>query len=394
MDDPVQPLNEDGLLGGEPMQEKMAKVLAATHAPVAKDATVSSTLKAKERPQELKTLWESKGHNSEVFCVTMASDDALLAAGFANGQVKLFQAHTGTQAYALSTSGNNLPATCMRFRPVNDQSRTRNVLLTANADGRVQHWHVTSGKCLHTISEPDNQVFAVDYKLDGTKFATAGKDYTVRIYDEATKTKVADLCSGFGKKHSGTNTAPDSRELPADAPAGAAPPRAGHSNRVFTVKFHPEDPNVLLSAGWDNTIQIWDLRTEGAVRSIFGPHICGDSVDIHGTEVVSGSWRPTEQVQLWDYRSGELIANVGWPAAREPCLVYAALFDRTGGRIAAGGTGANEVCVFSRMTLQPLGVAHLDGGAYGLDFSHDGDVLAIATGDSTVRAVAVPSAAM
>jgi len=34
----------------------------------------------------------------------------------------------------------------------------------------------------------------------------------------------------------------------------------GHSNRIFCVKFHPNDPNVLLSGGWDTTIQIWDTR--------------------------------------------------------------------------------------------------------------------------------------
>ena len=55
---------------------------------------------------------------------------------------------------------------------------------------------------------------------------------------------------------------------------------AGHSNRVFSVKFHPEDPNVLLSGGWDNTIQIWDLRTGFSERSIYGPHLAGDSLDI------------------------------------------------------------------------------------------------------------------
>lgn len=34
----------------------------------------------------------------------------------------------------------------------------------------------------------------------------------------------------------------------------------GHSNRVFSVKFDKDDENLLVSGGWDNTIQIWDLR--------------------------------------------------------------------------------------------------------------------------------------
>ena len=161
-------------------------------------------------------------------------------------------------------------------------SKTKNLLLVANADGTVRHWHVTSRKCLHTITEENNQVFAIDYRQDGARFATAGKDYTVRVYDEATKTKVAALHGGFGKQST------------------------GHSNRVFSLKFSAADPNLLISAGWDNTIQVWDLRTEHAVRALFGAHICGDAVDLHVHTLVSGSWRPESQLQLWDVRTGEL----------------------------------------------------------------------------------------
>lgn len=49
-----------------------------------------------------------------------------------------------------------------------------------DADGSIQHWHITSGKCLHTISNEKNQLYALDYRLDGTQFAVAGRDYAVR----------------------------------------------------------------------------------------------------------------------------------------------------------------------------------------------------------------------
>jgi WD40 repeat protein len=66
-------------------------------------------------------------------------------------------------------------------------SRTKNVLLAANAAGAVQHWHMTSGKCLHTYEDAGNQVYAVDYSPDGSQFCTGGRDCAIRIYDEATK---------------------------------------------------------------------------------------------------------------------------------------------------------------------------------------------------------------
>lgn len=47
---------------------------------------------------------------------------------------------------------------------------------------------------------------------------------------------------------------------------------------------------VLLTGGWDNTVQFWDMRVGHSVKSIFGPHISGDSLDICGDEVLTGSW--------------------------------------------------------------------------------------------------------
>jgi len=69
-----------------------------------------------------------------------------------------------------------MPIMCLRWRPLNSKAVTKNVILTANANGKVQHWHTTSGKLLHTIFDELNQFYAVDYNNDGSKFATGGKD--------------------------------------------------------------------------------------------------------------------------------------------------------------------------------------------------------------------------
>ena len=70
-------------------------------------------------------------------------------------------------------------------------------VVASDADGSAQHWHITSGKCLHTINDPDNQLFCVDYRPDGALFATAGKDRSVRVYDEATKSLVTKMSGGY-----------------------------------------------------------------------------------------------------------------------------------------------------------------------------------------------------
>ena len=360
-----------------PMSEpRWSQWAAATGQPAAAPAAESSATPM----VALKTVWTAAanvGNDAEVFCVRYSPDDALVAAGSGDGTVRVLHAGDGRLAYELaSPTAEKLPVTCLRFRPASATSKTKNLLLVANADGTVRHWHVTSRKCLHTITEENNQVFAIDYRQDGARFATAGKDYTVRVYDEATKTKVAALHGGFGKQST------------------------GHSNRVFSLKFSAADPNLLISAGWDNTIQVWDLRTEHAVRALFGAHICGDAVDLHVHTLVSGSWRPESQLQLWDVRTGELVDDdkqIPWRnpeavGAAEPCQLYACQFSKDPGArlIAAGGTGANELRIFDREAHRAIGFMTMPKGVYGLDWSMDGKTVAVAGGDGSVRSVAVP----
>ena len=50
---------------------------------------------------------------------------------------------------------------------------------------------------------------------------------------------------------------------------------------------------MLSSGGWDNTVQIYDIRKKGPVGSIYGPHICGDAIDYYndGFTLMTGSYR-------------------------------------------------------------------------------------------------------
>ena len=43
------------------------------------------------------------------------------------------------------------------------------MLLAANANGGVEHWHVSSGKLLHAfpVKDDSNQVYALDYDQNG-----------------------------------------------------------------------------------------------------------------------------------------------------------------------------------------------------------------------------------
>lgn len=67
-----------------------------------------------------------------------------------------------------------------------------------------------------------------------------------------------------------------------------------------------------------------------------------------GEEILTGSWRSSSQLEVWDFRSGRRIGEVKWRSGDKDCSIYAAQFSKEGnGRyILAGGSGANEARVF------------------------------------------------
>lgn len=88
----------------------------------------------------------------------------------------------------------------------------------------------------------------------------------------------------------------------------------GHSNRIFCVRFDSANQNILASGGWDNTVQIYDIRKKGPVASIYGPHVCGDAIDFKndGYTMLTGSYRQDNVLELWDLRNFKKMRDLSW----------------------------------------------------------------------------------
>lgn len=347
----------------------------ALHAPPAADAAPPSPRAADNDPaafrfkrrSSIKVNAAKELEDAAVFTMSFSPDSRFLAAGCGDGSVRVFNS-VGRLSYVMNAeSRSKLPATCLRFRPTSAAAQTKNVLVVASADGSLSHYHLTTQKKLYTIEEKDNQIYSVEFSGDGEHFATAGRDCKVRVYDENTKTLVSCMSDGA------------TRDV------------AGHSNRVYALKYKPDDPNVLLSGGWDNQVLMWDVRSGQAVRSIYGPHLCGEALDVYNDQVLTGSWRPKDALQLWDYGSGKLVRNVAWAADSEdtappPEMLYAASFSADGKFIAAGGSGTNEGKLFDvhndykAVDRQYMG----EKGVYCLAFAGNGRKLAFAGGSKNV----------
>ena len=66
----------------------------------------------------------------------------------------------------------------------------------------------------------------------------------------------------------------------------------GHESKVFVLDPHPYDPNVLLSAGHDGRLLIWDI-TKGEVTKSFFDLNEGKSIEEEYEAYLDAKWPPS-----------------------------------------------------------------------------------------------------
>lgn len=286
---------------------------------------------------------------SDGLCTKYSPDGSKIAVGLSNGVIKIFKSDTMSCIYHLAdeeTVKARLPVTSIHFI---SSTKSKGEMLTATyASGQVKFWHVSSQKALHTIHEP-RQVLASSISNDSRRIVTVGSSEQVYIYDIESGTKT------YSCEPSPTTIVMD-----------------GHRFRVFAVKYHPSENHSFITGGWDDTVQFWDERQERSQGRIFGPHICGDGLDIDPkfNHILSASWRKQDSLQVWDFTSGKLIKTIPSEYGNESLLYSCQWMGQN--HIVCGGCDENSLKIIDKTTLATSGiVTGLPGGVYSIDYDHN-----------------------
>ncbi|GAB1292319.1 Polycomb protein EED [Apodemus speciosus] len=124
-----------------------------------------------------------------------------------------------------------------------------------------------SFKCVNSLKEDHNQpLFGVQFNWhskegDPLVFATVGSNRTlVTLYECHSQGEIRLLQSYVDADH-----------------------YVGHGNAINELKFHPRDPNLLLSVSKDHALRLWNIQTDTLV-AIFG------GVEGHRDEVLSADY--------------------------------------------------------------------------------------------------------
>lgn len=170
---------------------------------------------------------------SELMCARFGFEDSLLAGGYSDGHIRIFNMNTDNRICLIDTNPSKTevtPVNCLRWRPAaEDMGSISSVILAANTNGNLFQYVAKTGKELYHGSEEGNFILSLDYAPNGKAFCTGGKDNVLRVYDEETKEISAKLTGTKWHTH-------------------------GHNNRIFSVKFKPDDSNILASGGWDQNV--------------------------------------------------------------------------------------------------------------------------------------------
>ncbi|HRV92418.1 MAG TPA: NB-ARC domain-containing protein [Anaerolineae bacterium] len=281
-----------------------------------------------------------------VFSVAFSPNGKILAAGTAEGQVRLWWVANGQPI--LTCEGHLGAGWSVVFSP------DGHLLASGSADGTICLWDAHTGQSLKTLVGHTNLVSSVAFSPDGRFLASGSQDQTVRLWD--------------------VNTGQSLKTL------------AGHTNPVRSVAFSP-DGRFLASGSFDHTVRLWNVNTGQSLKTLAGHSqwVLSVAFSSDGRFLVSGSFDHT--VRLWDVNTGHCLKTLAGHANQVSSVAFS-----PDGRFLASGSMDGMVRLWDVNTGQSLKtLSGHTNWVSSVAFSPDGRLLASSSNDQTVRLWEVPT---
>jgi WD40 repeat protein/serine/threonine protein kinase len=303
-------------------------------------------------------------------------------------------------------------ATCLAFSP--DETR----LAVGSYDTTLTIWDLPSGKEFATYRGHAGSIASVAFSADGTRLLSLGGDGLVKSWNATRAPEVLILKGGLGTHHAALSSdgrlvaaaALDNNVYVWEADTGKQLQKfVVEDARPWMVAFSPDGVYLAAAAAKDATgyVRVWEVKTGKLLHTLTGPAqgpgpaTAAVAFSPDGKRLASGGL--DRAVRIWDVATGnELRLLPGHTRS-----VTGLAFSRDGRRLVSGSGGmafGSDDDDLNPLKLKPddktvipeLKVWDLDTGRENLNLSlkgkgravaisPDGDVVAAALGDNTVR---------
>jgi WD40 repeat protein/transcriptional regulator with XRE-family HTH domain len=295
-----------------------------------------------------------------VRAVAFSPSGGVLASGYGDGTVRLWDLATGQAAgdVAVAGAGPGGAVTGLAFSP--DGA----VLASVDAAGTVRLRDLRTGRTVGTLDPAGlsaETVTAVAFGPDGKLLASADADGTVRLWSAVT-----------------------------GRPAGAVLRAGSGPGGVTAVAFSP-DGKLLASTDAAGTVRLWSAATglpaSPVLRTGTAPGgVTAVSFSPDGTLLAIGDADGT--VRLWDRSAGQLMGSPHLAGTGSGNSVNAVAFSPSG-QLLASADADGTVRLWDWSTGQapdaPLQADDFVGGVSGVAFGPSGQLLASADANGVVR---------
>jgi WD40 repeat protein len=215
-----------------------------------------------------KELFQLAG-DKQVENLRITSDDKLLTASFGNGDIRLYDLESRKEVHHFDTVHEG-GIWGMALAP-ND-----NLLATGGKDTHVFVFDLGTRKRIHDLKHP-GEVNGLAFTPDSRYLATGCTDSRIRIFDAKTGERVALL--------------------------------KGHERGTVNDLQFTSDGKLLASAGTDGTVHLWDVSdlknpSETKVLKAHTAQAFGVAISPDDRWLVSAGW--DEQIKMWDLKTGEV----------------------------------------------------------------------------------------
>jgi WD40 repeat protein len=329
-----------------------------------------------------------KGHNKGIYSLAFSSDGQQLISGSLDHTLKLWDLLPKEEPNVLR--GHADAVNSVAFSP-DDQ-----MLASGGLEGTVKLWDVSSGTNLATLTGHTAGVTGVEFSSDGATIFSCGLDKTIRFWDVATREQRAELLAE--ERLACLALSPDGRTLASgsgwwDQPGApcvvtfwdvASRRRltryVGVPGLIRTLRFSPDGKTLAIGRTDEDSVELLDMASKHPVflSTNLGAELAWspDNRTLAASELAD-----LDFIGSLDIRTTRIVPRFQVPGGGARSLTLSP----DGKTLAVFGVTANiDLC----NVVTGRKVATLRGHetfGFGLTFSHDGQTLASASNDRTIR---------